>query len=134
MRLSFYKDEWESKEIPFTDKTYAEIFPERANILAPKKKQTRGDVMTLLPVSFFYLIAGSAVFIRRKLGVEQKDADYVSYVLFYTGVSFFILGVFECIFPSPFWGIPLVIGLLLMVRLVIKRTTAILNNQNEHDS
>ncbi|WP_255222639.1 hypothetical protein [Shouchella clausii] len=36
MRLSFYKDEWESKEIPFTDKTYAEIFPEWANILAQK--------------------------------------------------------------------------------------------------
>ncbi|MCR6108645.1 hypothetical protein HXA32_20450 [Salipaludibacillus agaradhaerens] len=83
--------------------------------------------MTLLTVSLFYLAAGSAVFIRRKLGVEHKDADYMSLVLFYTGVVQFTLGIFEWFYPSVFWGIPLVISLIVMAHLILKRTARVLN-------
>ncbi|WP_078598566.1 hypothetical protein [Evansella clarkii] len=89
--------------------------------------------MTLLPVSLFYLVVGSAVFIRRRIGAEQKDADYISLVLFYTGVSLFFMGIFEWFYPSVFWGIPLVISLIVMANLILKRAASVLNSKTKQE-
>lgn len=66
--------------------------------------------MTLLSVSFFYLIAGSAGFIRQRLDPKNPNVPFDTCMrwMFRGGVVLFICGVLSLLFPSIYWIMTLV--------------------------
>lgn len=84
----------------------------------------------LLSVSFFYLITGSAGFLRKKIdpNTEKPEFDYCFRVMFRAGIVLFALGVVEWFLPSPYWGIALVVILMAMFRSIWKKVHSVLFN------
>lgn len=66
--------------------------------------------MTLLSVSFFYLLAGSAGFIRQKLDPKNPNVPFDTCMrwMFRGGVLLLICGILSLVFPSIYWQLVLV--------------------------
>lgn len=79
--------------------------------------------MTLLTISFFYLITGSSGFFRRKLDphTENPEFDYCFRIMFRGGIVLFTLGILALVFPSDYWLLTLAPTLGAIIYSIFKK-------------